>query len=106
MKMKRKINCNECGSFLFETENESDGAAGAEAQSKGFVFKMPFLFTDKFTSLFFCDHNCGKAFYSKNIPKNDDASKIIESLKADIPKMSKEICDRMQKIKEVIQKNR
>ena len=88
--MKRKIICNECEKFLFETDKESNGATGAEAQSKGFVFKMPIMFSDKYSTLFFCDHTCGKAFYDKNIPKNEEASIKLAELKKDIPRIAKE----------------
>jgi len=96
--MSRKIDCNECGKFLFETDKQSDGAAGSEAQDKGFVFKMPFLFTNKYGCLFFCDHVCAKSFYDKNIPKDPEMSKKLEELKADIPRIAKETCKRIGKI--------
>lgn len=104
--MERNIYCHECEKFLFETDKQSDGAAGAEAQSKGFVFKMPFLFTDKYGCLFFCDHDCAKLFYDKNIPKNKEVSDKIEKLKSDIPNMAKECCDGLAKIQKQFKKLR
>lgn len=100
----RRIDCSECGKFLFETDKQSDGAAGAQAQSKGFIFKMPILFTEKYSALFFCDHTCGKTFYDKNIPKNEEVSKLIEDMKKEIPRMVKETCDGLQKISDIINK--
>ena len=96
--MTRKIYCNECGLFLFETDKESNGAAGAEAQSKGFVFKMPILFSNSYSTLFFCDHTCGKSFYNKNIPGNEEATQKLKELKKDIPRMTKEVCYGLQKL--------
>jgi hypothetical protein len=94
----RKINCDECGKFLFETDKESNGAAGAQAQDKGFTYKNACLFSDKYSSLFFCDNVCSKSFYNKNIPKNAEMSKKIEGLKKDIPRMADETCKRMDRI--------
>jgi len=98
----RSIICNEREKFLFETDKESNGAAGAEAQSKGFVFKMPFMFTDKYSTLFFCNHTCAKSFYSKNIPKNEKSTQILSDLKKEIPRMVKETCDGLQQLSDMI----
>lgn len=100
--MKRKIHCNECGRLLFETEKESNGAAGSEAQNKGFVFKMPFLFTDKYGCLFFCDQVCSKSFYGKNIPKNPEVTAKIAEIKADIPRMATEVCNRVAELQKTL----
>jgi len=101
----RRIDCDECGKFLFETDKQSDGAAGAVAQSKKFVFKMPILFTDKYSALFFCDNTCSKSFFDKNIPKNEEMSKLIEDMKKQIPSMVKETCNGLQRISDIINKN-
>lgn len=98
----RSIVCNECGKFLFDTEKKSDGAAGSEAQNKGFVFKMPFLFTQEYGCLFFCSSVCSKSFYDKNIPKDPEMSKKIAELKADIPRMAEETCNRLQKFSDAV----
>ena len=68
--MKRGIKCSYCGSFLFTTEQESNGAAGSEAQRKGFIFKMPFLYSNV-TTAFFCDKQCCKAWFEENVSKED-----------------------------------
>ncbi len=102
----RKIYCSECGNFLFDTEKESDGAAGAEAQAKGFVFKMPFMFTEKYTCLFFCNHTCGKSFYQKNVPKNEDASKKLRELRENIPDMTKKLCSELHEIQKAFCKTK
>lgn len=86
-----KISCNQCGKFLFNSESETTGGAGVEAQQKGFIYKIPFLFTDKYVSLFFCNRDCGKEFYKNNIPENAEATKALKEFKAKIPKISKEI---------------
>lgn len=98
------IICNQCGKFLFSTEEKTKGAAGAEAQKRGFVFKMPFLFTDKYDTLFFCNHDCGGKFYKANIPKNPEATKELKELKKDIPKFSKEIADELSKFQKLLVK--
>ena len=88
----RKINCNKCGKFLFETD-KSDGASGAIAQHLGFVFKMPFLYSEKYTCLFFCNNECAKIFYKENIPKDEKSDKVLSEFKDKIPELSKEIAN-------------
>jgi len=88
-----KIKCNECGVFLIETQSENPGRIGAEIQQAGFVYKNACLFSDKYTSLYFCNHECAKSFYLVNIPKtekNIKTQKALDELKKDIPKMAKE----------------
>lgn len=80
----RKICCNECGKFLFETD-KSNGAAAAQAQEFGFVSKMPFLFTGKAEVLFFCNHECGKVYFKNNIPDNPEARKRLAEIREKIP---------------------
>ena len=48
----KDIYCEECGLYLFSTD-KPDGADGAEAVSKGYVYKMPFLM-GIFNGHFFC----------------------------------------------------
>lgn len=91
----REIKCNECGKVLFTTERESNGAAGAEAQNLGFIYKNACLFSDKYSSLFFCNHEHGKAFYQKNIPSNPQITKALNEIKKDIPQMAKEVSQKM-----------
>jgi len=94
----RKIVCNECGKFLFETERQSDGAAGAEAQNKGFIFKMPFLYTNTSECLFFCCCTCFKSYYDKHVPKNPEVNRIIKEMRDNIPSMTKEVCKGLQEL--------
>lgn len=91
----KEIRCDECGKFLFKTDRDNNGAIGADAQQKGFVYKNACLFSDKYSSLYFCNHDCGKAFYQKNIPSNPEITKAIDGLKRDIPKMAKEVSKKM-----------
>jgi hypothetical protein len=84
------IKCNECGKFLFETETDSTGVAGAQAQDKGFIYKNACLFSDKYTSLFFCNKECCKSFYNREIPKDEESSKILEEMKDKIPEYAAE----------------
>nr|WP_320022099.1 hypothetical protein [uncultured Draconibacterium sp.] len=93
----KTIHCNQCNKFLFETE-KSWGAAGAEAMHEGFVYKMPVLFTDKLPRLFFCNDECGKAFYAENIPKNPVMTEKIKELKMNIPEHAKECAKGIQAI--------
>lgn len=80
---KRKIKCSYCGSILFYTDKESDGAAGAEAQRQGFVFKMPFLYSEVSTA-FFCDKACCEAWFTENVSEEDreKGKKVINELHA------------------------
>lgn len=52
----KDIYCEQCGLYLFSTD-KPDGADGAEAVQKGFVYKMPFFY-GIFDGHFFCckDH--------------------------------------------------
>lgn len=92
------IHCNECGSFLFSTSTQAWGAIGCEAQDEGFIYKIPALFTDKYEHLFFCTKDCQKAFYDKNIPKNEEVSKALADMKSRIPDMSKEVSNKMSEL--------
>ncbi|MDR2085806.1 MAG: hypothetical protein LBP72_01395 [Dysgonamonadaceae bacterium] len=100
----RTIKCNECGKILFETESESNGAAGAEAQEKGFIYKNACLFSDKYSSLFFCKEECFKSFYDREIPKNKTVSKILKEMKNEIPDMAKEVAKGLSELTEVLKK--
>lgn len=104
----RTIKCDECGKELFKTEEKSFGAIGVEANNKGFFYKIPLLFTDKYDRLFFCSKECTKSFYDKNIPKNEEATNVLNQMKKDIPKRTKEICkglsDIQKKLKKIIWK--
>lgn len=98
----KEIVCNECGKFLFKTERENAGAIGAEAQAKGFVYKNACLFSDKYSSLYFCDHGCGKAFYQKNIPRDQQVTKALDEIKKDIPRMANDVADKMARLTSTI----
>lgn len=101
-----KVKCNECNKFLFEIEDGTNpGSIGAVCQDKGFVYKNAFLYSDKYSSLFFCNHECGKSFYNKHIPKNQEVTQKLNELKDDIPRMSKECCEGLAKIQSMF-KNR
>ena len=77
-----KVKCNECNKFLFEIEDGTNpGSIGAVCQDKGFVYKNAFLYSDKYSSLFFCNHECGKSFYNKHIPKNQEVTQQLNELK-------------------------
>jgi hypothetical protein len=100
----RIIKCNECSKFLFETDAENNGVAGVQAEKKGFIYKNACLFSDKYTSLFFCTKECYKSFYDREIPKNDGISKELKDMKAKIPEYAaeaaKQIAMLLDKIKQ------
>ena len=98
------INCDECKKKLFSTNETRMGAVGFEAQKKGFIYKIPALFTDKYERLFFCSNSCYKSFYDKNIPKNENISTALKEIKADIPKMAKECAKRLAEIQSMFNK--
>lgn len=89
----KDIVCDECGKFLFKTERENAGAIGAEAQAKGFVYKNACLFSDKYSSLYFCNHECAKTFYGKNIPSNPAVTQALNEMREEIPQMAKEVSE-------------
>lgn len=100
-----EVHCNECGKFLFTSRHESLGAVGAEAQQKGFVYKNACLFSDKYSSLYFCSDECGKNFYKKNITSDPEVSKVLEGVRKDIPQMAKEVSNKMAKLVETLKKS-
>ena len=101
----KEIKCNECGKFLFETDRENNGAIGAEAQERGFVYKNACLFSKDYGSLYFCNNDCGKSFYQKNIPSNPEVTKAIEGLKRDIPQMAKQVSKKMAGLTDKLRAN-
>jgi hypothetical protein len=100
----RGINCSECGKHLFNTERQSDGAAGAEAIRLGFVFKMPFLYTKESGCLFFCTKECSKEYYRKNIHPNPEADRILKEYRENIPEMTKDLCKGLQGLSDKLKK--
>lgn len=101
-----EVKCDECGKFLFITKQNSLGAIGAEAQHKGFVYKNACLFSDKYSSLYFCNEECKKKFYNKNIPKNPEVTKALNELKKEVPEMAKEMSKEMAKLVEILNKRK
>jgi hypothetical protein len=99
-----KIKCKECGKFLFETETDSTGAAGAQAQDKGFIYKNACLFSGKYTSLFFCKEECFKSFYDREIPKNEKVSKTLKEMKDKIPEYAAEVSQQMETLSKRLKK--
>lgn len=97
--MKQMIICNECDKELFETD-KTGGAAGAEAQKLGFIFKMPFLFNcdNEYTCLYFCDHVCGKQFYNKHIKVTDEQKEHLKKLKESMSEMKQGLADGLTEI--------
>ena len=102
--MNTEVFCNECGKFLFLSETASLGGRGVEAQSKGFVYKNAALFSDKYTSLYFCSDSCAKEFYGKHIPRNPEITAELTKLKEKIPEMSKDVANKMGHLMERINK--
>ena len=101
----REIRCDNCGRLLFKTEKKSDGAAGVEAQSKGFIFKMPFLYTAKKTCTFFCNKECCKQWFRDNVSKeeSENGNKHIAAMRKDfeakIPQMQKDMSEFVYQIR-------
>jgi len=83
--------CEECGKHLFDSKKEG-GAAGAEAQQKGFVFKMPFLFGIEGCH-FFCSKDCWNKWLNSHTTEqeradgNRSAREIRQRMEADKPKL-------------------
>lgn len=101
-----KVFCNQCNKFLFSTLLTHKGSIGVEAQNHGFVYKNASLFSQKYSSLYFCNKECCKIFYNKNIPKNDNVSNAIKKLKDEIPEMAKECCKGLDRIQSLMKKNK
>lgn len=101
----KKVFCSECGRELFTTDLDNDGAIGAECQQKGFVYKNACLYTNKYSSLYFCNHVCGKSFYQKHIPSIPEVDRMIQEAKRDVPRMSKEVSWRMALLTEKLKQH-
>ncbi|WP_419033420.1 hypothetical protein [Dysgonomonas gadei] len=104
--MNKDIHCDECHRFLFSTTTESWGAIGCEAQHKGFIYKIPILYTDKYERLIFCAKECQKIFYDKHIPKNEKVNEVLNDMKKQIPDMAKNVSAKMAKLVDYISENR
>lgn len=89
------VTCDYCKKFLFQTNRTSKGAAGVEAQQRGFIYKLPVLFTNKYTSLYFCNEACCKSFYKANIPVNPKVSQALAEIRKEIPAMAEEVANKM-----------
>jgi hypothetical protein len=100
-----KIKCNECGAFLFDTDTESLGAAGVQAQEKGFIYKNACLFSAKYTSLFFCSNECGKSFYHREIPKDEDVSATLKDMREKVPEYAADLSKKLAALVESFNKN-
>ena len=103
MKLKtanNSIRCDECGKFLFNTSKHMDnkGAIGAEAQDKGFTYKNACLFSNEYSSLYFCNDECAKSFYKKNIPSDKEVTSMLNKMKGEIPEMARDIAGKMEKL--------
>lgn len=105
MWLDMEVRCNECEKHLFEIEDGTNlGSVGAVCQRKGFIYKNAVLFSDKYSSLFFCTKECSKSFYDKHIPKNIEVTEKLNELKSDIPRMTKECCEGLAKIQAMFNK--
>lgn len=104
--MKREIKCAECGKHLFDTD-KSDGATMSEAQSLGFVAKMPFLYGIS-GCFFFCNKECNKELAKKNISKEAkvEGDKAIAKFKAEQPQMVADMTKAISRLVEVLNKFR
>lgn len=77
----RDIYCSQCGKLLFSTD-KSDGAAAAEAQTKGFISKMP-IFYGFPGVVFFCGKDCCKRWFQAHVTKeqSEAGNKDVQRLK-------------------------
>lgn len=98
--MMRKIKCNECGKELFET-SLSDGAAGAEAQGRGYVFKMPILYGVE-GCYFFCGKECATEWFDKHVPKDPAANALIKAAKDKAPEVAADIAKKMVRLQKIL----
>lgn len=99
-----EINCNQCGKFLAEESGGSLGEIAAKLPEEVYV-KNAALFSTKYTWLFFCSKHCAKLFYEANIPRDEETTRIIEKMKAEIPEKSKEIAKKMASLIKIVKTN-
>ena len=97
-----EVNCNNCGGFLLNAKE--DLHIGIQVQQLGYIYKLPVFFTGTNDKLYFCCKECQKEYYDAHVPKNETMSKLIAESKADIPRASKEIADKMGKLADLLKK--
>ena len=101
--------CEECGKHLFDSEKEG-GAAGAEAQQKGFVFKVPILFGIE-DRHFFCSKDCWNKWLNSHTTEQERADgnryarEIRQRMEADKPKLIEGL-QRIQRAFETVRNRR
>ena len=106
---RHRYHCEECGKHLFDSEKEG-GAAGAEAQQLGFVFKMPFLFGIMGLH-FFCSKYCWNKWLNSHTTEqeradgNRAAKNVRQRMEADKPKLIEGL-QRIQRAFELAKKHR
>ena len=84
--MTKIVRCAQCGKVLFFTDQEDEMKIGLEADSKGFIFKFPFLYgrTDKIIT---CTKECWRDWFDENIPEADKQKgrEALKRMKDDLP---------------------
>ena len=91
----KKYYCEECGKYLFESNN-TRGGAGVEARKRGFIYKIPFVYGIN-GSYFFCCKECWNKWFNNHTTEKDrkDGNEILQHVKEDfqkdLPKLQKDL---------------
>lgn len=100
--MQKKINCSQCKKYLFDAD--TNRSMIHQAQEKGFIGKIPFLFNNSSDILFFCDKKCGKTYFDLNFSKEiqENAKKIIDEIKEEMPKAVEELTSHIHEVSKIL----
>jgi len=74
----KDIYCEQCGLYLFSTD-KPDGADGAEAVQKGYVYKMPFFFGIEGGHFFCCKEHWNRWLNDHTTPEAEMKEKMEAS---------------------------
>lgn len=103
-----RINCDHCGRFLFETEQEPEnrGVIASEAKSKGYVVKLPLLYGISESFKIFCCSDCHKTWFESNVTpeQKERGDKFFKDLKKEMtsPEFIEGVQDKMGKLQDVL----
>ena len=101
-----KYDCEQCGKHLFDSD-KSGGAAGAEAQNLGFVFKMPFLYGIDGCH-FFCCKECWNRWLSDRTTseQRDAGNKAVGEIKQRMVADKPKLIEGLQRIQRAVERKR
>lgn len=82
-----EIKCKNCGKVLFSTNETNNSLITLEAIHKGFIFKIPLLYSLDYERCIFCDKKCCHEWFENNVTDEDrkKGNEIIAKMRKDLP---------------------